>query len=90
MFKLADNFKDNMIIPADSKFDVWGEADYAVTATVDGVVRVDWAKNGKFKLTLDGHKAGGPYTLFAESGGVVIKLHNVYFGEAEPLVAPEA
>ncbi len=89
MFKLADKFKDNMIIPADSRFEVWGEADYPVTVSVDRVTSVDWARDGKFKLTLDGHEAGGPYTFFAESGGVIIKLQNVYFGEAEPLLAPE-
>ena len=89
MFKLAEKFKDNMIIPADSEFNVWGESDYPVTASIDCVTNVNWAKDGKFKLTLGAHPAGGPYTFFAESGGVVIKLQNVYFGEAEPLLAPE-
>ncbi len=89
MFKLAENFKDNMILPADTEIQFWGEADYPVTVSVDYVTNVVWARDGKFTLTLAGHKSGGPYTLFAESGGKVIKLQNVYFGDAEPLCAPE-
>ncbi len=81
MIKLNKLFRDGMILQQGVPVKIWGEADYPVTVSVDMHSAVDYARNGKFSLTLPAHDAGGPYTMFVECAGEVSKIHDVYFGE---------
>lgn len=81
MFKLANIFSDGIILQRDVPVRIWGKADYPVTVSVDCNTTVDFARDGKFSLTLPPHKAGGPYTMFIESEGIVQKINDVYFGD---------
>ncbi len=80
-FKLAKIFGNHMVLQRDVPVKIWGEADYPVTVSVDMHSAVDFARDGKFCLTIPPHKAGGPYTMFIESEGRVEKLHDLYFGD---------
>lgn len=80
-FRLAKVFCDGMILQRDVPVNIWGEAEYPVTVSIDCHTAVDFARDGKFSLTIPPHKAGGPYTLFIESEGAVKKIHDVYFGD---------
>ena len=81
MLKLANIFSDGMVLQRDVPVKIWGESDYPVTVSIDMTSDSDYAKDGKFTLTLPAHKAGGPYTMFIESGGEVKKINDVYFGD---------
>lgn len=83
-YKIDKKFHDNMILPADVPVKIFGEADYPVTVSVDMHTAVDFARDGRFTLTIPAHKAGGPYTMFLESEGKVTMIHGVSFGEADP------
>lgn len=77
--KLASEFHDGMILPADTPFKVYGEADKPVTVSIDFNSGVFWPTDGTFAVELKPHKAGGPYTMFIECNGEITKIHNVYF-----------
>ncbi len=81
MLKLANIFSEGMVLQRDVPVKIWGEADCPVTVSVDMTSAVDYARDGKFCLTLPAHGAGGPYTMFIESGGEVQKINDVYFGD---------
>lgn len=81
MLKLANIFSEGMVLQRDVPVKIWGEADCPVTVSVDMTSAVDYARDGKFTLTLPPHGAGGPYTMFIEAGGEVRKINDVYFGD---------
>ncbi|MBR6808461.1 MAG: hypothetical protein IKM46_08820 [Clostridia bacterium] len=83
-YKLDKIFCENAVLPANVPVRIWGEADYPVTVSIDYHSGVCFAKDGKFSLTIDPHKEGGPYVMFIESEGVVTKIPNIYFGDADP------
>ena len=83
-YKLAEIFHENTVLPADVPVKIWGKADFPVTVSVDMHSGVEFARNGKFELTIPAHKAGGPYVMFVESEGIVTKIPNIYFGDADP------
>ncbi len=74
---------DGMVLQRDVKVNVWGWADAneKVTVTIDGKsVSTTTDENGKWKLQLKPHKAGGPYTMLIE-GKNKIELKNILFGD---------
>ena len=77
--KLAPEFHDGMILPADKPFKIYGEAENAITISIDFSSGVFWPTDGSFELELPAHKAGGPYTMFIECNGVITKLHDICF-----------
>ena len=81
MMKLSPIFCDGMILQRDVPVRIWGEADKPVTVSLDFNSAVFWPTDGTFEITLPPHKAGGPYTMFVECGGVVTKLHDIYYGD---------
>lgn len=81
MLKLPRVFSDGMILQRDVPVRIWGEADYPVTVSVDMNSATDYVKDGKFSMTLPPHKAGGPYTMYIECAGEVIKFTDVYYGD---------
>ena len=85
-YKLDKIFCENVVLPADVPVRIWGEADCPVTVSVDYHSGVCFAFDGKFSLSIEPHKACGPYTMFVESEGIVTKIPNVYFGDADPKI----
>ncbi|MBQ8524485.1 MAG: hypothetical protein IJ457_07680 [Clostridia bacterium] len=81
MIKISPIFCDHMILQRDVPVKIWGEADLPVTVSIDFNSSVCWSRDGAFEITLPPHKAGGPYTMFVECGGEVIKLHDIYYGD---------
>jgi len=81
MMKLSPIFCDGMILQRDVPIRIWGEADKPVTVSLDFNSSVFWPTDGTFEITLPPHTAGGPYTMFVECGGVVTKLHDIYYGD---------
>jgi sialate O-acetylesterase len=83
-YKLDKIFHEGTVLPADVPVRIWGEADYPVTVSIDMHSDADFIRDGKFSLTIPAHKAGGPYVMFVESEGIVTKIPNIYFGDADP------
>ena len=83
-YTLDKIFCENVVLPANVPVRIWGEADYPVTVSIDMHSDADFIRDGKFSLTIPAHKPGGPYTMFVESEGIVTKIPNVYFGDADP------
>lgn len=81
MIKLPKIFSDGMILQRNEPVRIWGDADYPVTVSIDLHTTVDFSRDGKFYLEIPPHKAGGPYDMFIECAGEVIKIKDVYFGD---------
>ncbi len=83
--KLAKEFHDGMILPKNTPFKVYGEAENAITVSIDYNSAVCWPEPGEpaFEVTLPAHEEGGPFTMFIECNGIVTKIKDVYFGDAE-------
>ncbi|MBR6808458.1 MAG: hypothetical protein IKM46_08805 [Clostridia bacterium] len=81
MLKLPKIFQNGMVLQRDVPVKIWGEADCPVTVSIDMHSAVDFQHDGKFSLTIPPHEAGGPYTMFIECGGEIIKLHDIYYGD---------
>lgn len=76
-------FSDNMVLQRDAKTAVFGFADEDTQITVEiaGQKKQIMAKKGKWKVSLDPVKAGGPYTLTVTGKDGAIMLKNVVFGD---------
>ncbi len=77
--KLAKEFHDGMTLPADKPVKIYGEAENAITVSIDYNSGLYWPTDGSFEIELKAHPAGGPYTMFIECNGVVTKLHDIYY-----------
>jgi sialate O-acetylesterase len=83
-------FTDNMVLQRDTECPVWGTAEAGEDVSVSlgktgedkGIgVRTKADADGKWKVSLPGQKAGGPYTLIIGGKEKKVTLKNVYFGE---------
>jgi sialate O-acetylesterase len=75
-------FSDNAVLQQESPIPVWGVAKEGekVTVTLDGQSVSTTSKDGKWKVLLPAHKAGGPYEMKI-SGENTITITNVLVGE---------
>ena len=75
-------FSDNAVLQQNVNIPVWGSAKEGekVTVTFDGQTETVVAKNGKWKIYLKPHKAGGPFILTI-AGENTITVNNVLVGE---------
>ena len=77
-------FSDNAVLQQETPIPVWGVAKEGekVTVTLDGQTVSTTAKDGKWKVLLPAHKAGGPYemTISGENTNA-ITITNVLVGE---------
>jgi len=75
-------FSDSAVLQQNVNIPVWGSAKEGekVTVTFDGQTETVVAKNGKWKIYLKPHKAGGPFTLTI-AGENTITINNVLVGE---------
>jgi len=80
--KLNPLFSDNCVLQQGMKVPVWGTAadDEEVTVSINGQNTKTRAKDGRWSVTLDYLKAGGPYEMTV-SGKNKIELKNVLVGE---------
>jgi sialate O-acetylesterase len=81
--KLASLFTDNMVLQQGRKNPVWGTAadGEKVTVLLNGSTASAFARGGKWKVTLQSMKQGGPYTMTVKSGGQTVEIKNVLIGE---------
>jgi sialate O-acetylesterase len=75
-------FSDNAVLQQETPIPVWGVAKEGekVTVTLDGQTASTTAKDGKWKVMLPAHKAGGPYEIMI-SGENTLTIKNVLVGE---------
>jgi sialate O-acetylesterase len=75
-------FSDNAVLQQETPIPVWGVAKEGekVTVTLDGQTASTTAKDGKWKVLLPAHKAGGPYEIMI-SGENTLTIKNVLVGE---------
>jgi len=75
-------FSDNAVLQEETPIPVWGVAKEGekISVTLDGQSASTTAKDGKWKLMLPAHKAGGPYDLTI-SGENTNTITNVLVGE---------
>jgi len=75
-------FSDGAVLQQETHIPVWGTAKEGekVTVKFDGQEVSTTAKDGKWKVKLPAHKAGGPFTLTI-SGENTITITNVLVGE---------
>lgn len=76
-------FSDNMVLQRESKIPIWGiaSAQEKITVTFKNQKKETIAdQNGKWKINLDGEKAGGPYQLTV-AGENTIHFSNVLVGD---------
>ena len=75
-------FSDNAVLQQETPIPVWGVAKEGekVTVTLDGQTVSTTAKDGKWKVLLPAHKAGGPYEMTI-SGENTVTVTNVLVGE---------
>ncbi|MBQ6653831.1 MAG: 9-O-acetylesterase [Prevotella sp.] len=85
--RLQPMFSDNMVLQQNTKAPIWGEAgagrQVRVTTSWNKRVAETVAQaDGKWKVTMDTPKAGGPYEIkIEEVGGSTVTLRNVLIGE---------
>ena len=87
--RLPSVFSDHMVLQRDREVPVWGWADPGseVHVTVDDqTVATTAGADGKWRVMLPGHPAGGPFTLALASDaddvdGDRVEVTDVYFGE---------
>ena len=75
-------FSDNAVLQQETPIPVWGVAKEGekVTVTLDGQTVSTTAKDGKWKVLLPAHKAGGPFEMTI-SGENTVTVNNVLVGE---------
>jgi sialate O-acetylesterase len=75
-------FSDNAVLQQNAEIPVWGTAKDGekVTVQFDGQSATTIAKDGKWMLRLNLHKAGGPFTMTI-AGENTITIKNVLVGE---------
>lgn len=83
VIKLPSIFSDNMVLQANKKIQIWGEAtpNSSIEVWIDN--NGNWAESddsGYFQLELDEMKYGGPYDLFVSGKDTIVYL-NVMLGE---------
>jgi len=81
--KLPALFSDNMVLQQGVPVQLWGWADANEEVKVDCAghnASILCSGEGRWRMTLPKHKAGGPYTI-TFSGHNTIALTNVVFGE---------
>ena len=80
--KLHGLFADNMVLQRGRPVPIWGTADDGenVTVTFCGQTKSATAKDGKWMVTLDSLKQGGPHSMTV-TGKNAIELKNVLVGE---------
>lgn len=83
MLRLNPLFSEGMVLQRDKPVAVWGTGAEGASVTVrcrgtraDGIVR-----DGKWSVTLPAMSEGGPFELFAASGGVTVIVNDVLFGD---------
>jgi len=79
----AKIFSDHMVLQRDQQVSIWGGAmvNTRITLTLDGneySARSD--ENGRWRITIPAHKAGGPYALHLRGDGEHT-IRDVYFGD---------
>ena len=81
--KPAALFSDNMVLQQGQKVPVWGTADNGqeVTVKIQDQSATAKAEGGKWRVTLDSLKSGGPYEMTIGSGDAKITLKNILVGE---------
>jgi sialate O-acetylesterase len=81
--KPAALFSDNAVLQQGQKVPVWGTADEGadVTVSFQGQSATAKAQNGRWQVTLDSLKSGGPYEMTIASGGQRLTLKNILVGE---------
>jgi sialate O-acetylesterase len=80
---VASPFTDHAVLQRGQPIPVWGTADAGekVTVTFDGQTKMVAAgADGKWRINLDSHTAGGPYD-FTVAGTNTIKLTDILVGE---------
>lgn len=80
--KLPGLISENMVLQQKAKVNVWGWADDGeeVTVAIQGQSKSTKAKDGKWLVTLDPLKSGGPFSMTIK-GKNEIALKNVLVGE---------
>lgn len=81
--KIPRLVSDGMVLQRDSKVNVWGWANPSerVTLEMDGkLYHTITDANGKWKINIAPHKAGGPYTMVI-NGDNQVKIQNILFGD---------
>ncbi|HVU58944.1 MAG TPA: sialate O-acetylesterase [Puia sp.] len=81
--RLPKIFGDDMVLQRDKPCAIWGMADKKekISVTIEGVAYATVAGNdGKWKVILPAHAAGGPYQLSIKGKNTVL-LNNVLFGD---------
>lgn len=81
--KLPVLFSDDMVLQRDKPCAIWGTADKKekVSVTIEGAsYSTTTGPDGKWKITLSAHAAGGPYQLTIKGKNTII-LNNVLFGD---------
>jgi sialate O-acetylesterase len=83
--KLPSLFSDGLVLQRDRDVPVWGTAtpNAGVTVEIDGETKSARASvEGRWRLTLAPHRAGGPHLLrVSEGSGPSLEIRDVQFGE---------
>lgn len=81
---LADVFQDHAVLQRDRPIAVWGEAGagQSVVVRFDGVeVSAQAGEDGRWRVDLPAHAAGGPFTLVAIAGGESESRSDILVGD---------
>lgn len=76
-------FTDGAVLQQGATVPVWGTADNGerVTVTLQGQAASTTAEHGRWRVELEGLKAGGPYTLKVAGPNNTVEVKNVLVGE---------
>jgi sialate O-acetylesterase len=81
---LADVFQDHAVVQRDRPIAVWGEAEpgQSVVVQFDGVeVPAQAGEDGRWRIDLPAHAAGGPFTLVATAGALSESRSDILVGD---------